>query len=102
MIGSPAVVTGPRGIGLAVLLHTGLAGWLRAIRTGVGAARPERTRMTGSPSDPFLPSIAVGAGAGTALLPPQQYTEATRLLASLVLSACAGPRPGRGAQGDAR
>jgi hypothetical protein len=104
MIGSPGMATGPRGIGLAVLLQTGLSGWLRAVSTSVGAAHPERPRVTGRPADSLRPSIAVVPGAGTALLlPPHQYTEATRLMASLVWSACAAPGPLRGGPpGDAR
>jgi len=103
MIASPGVATGPRGLGLAVLLQTGLSGWLRAVSTSVGAVHIERAHVGGTPDRPLTPSIAVVPGALMAMLPPNQYPEATRLIASLVLSACAGPGPLRGGpQGDAR
>ena len=94
MIASPGVATGPRGIGLAVLLQTGLAGWLRALRTSAGASPPARLSADGGlPDRPLAPSVPVGPGPLTAVMPPAQYAEAARLIASLVLSARTLPGP---------
>lgn len=94
MIGS---ATGPRGIGLAVLLQTGLCGWLRAVRIGADDPHPERLSTDGgTPDRPLTPPVSVLRGPLTAVMPQAQYTEAARLIASLVLSGRTGPGPLRG------
>jgi len=88
--------TALRGVGLAILLHTGIAGWLRAVGTCVnaspaGATRACRITATDDRATPVVCQSVV------AMLSPTAYTEAARLIASLVLSGSAVRSPCRAA-----
>lgn len=84
MLGTTAL----RGVGLAVLLQSGVAGWLRAVSTCAHACPAGTTRV--SPSvvshlDPPTADSPVGPS-GIAMLSPTAYDEVAKLIASLVLS----------------
>ena len=85
-----------RGVGLAILLHTGMAGWLRAVGTCADACPAGATptaRLMASRHDPATsPLVRMPV---TAMLSPTVYTEAARLIASLVLSGYPAPGPFR-------
>ena len=99
MIGSTAAIA-HRGIGLAILLHTGVPGWLRAVGTCVSVPHAEST-TTGREraSDQNHAAMSMAQGLTLSMMPPAQSTEAARLIASLVLSAHAGHGPLRMRQG---
>ena len=84
MLGATAL----RGVGLAVLLQTGLAGWLRALGRCAHACPATVTRVSplvASLRDPPTAASRVGPSA-IAMLSPTAYDEVARLIASLVLS----------------
>lgn len=76
-----------RGVGLAILLQTGMAGWLRAVGTCANACPAGATRtarsMASSHDPATIPLVRMPV---TAMLSSTAYTEAARLIASLVLS----------------
>ena len=79
--------TALRGIGLAILLQTGMVGWLRAVGTCANAWSAGTTRSPRSMASTH--DAAIGPLVHmpvTAMLSPTAYTEAARLIASLVLS----------------
>ncbi|PYR36700.1 MAG: hypothetical protein DMF90_09160 [Acidobacteria bacterium] len=74
-------------MGLAILLQTGMAGWLRAVGTCANACPAGTTRTARSMVSNHDPAtVALVRPPVTAMLSPTAYTEAARLIASLVLS----------------
>jgi hypothetical protein len=100
MIGS---TTGHRGIGLAVLLQAGMAGWLHAVGTCATALPSGAVSASRSISPPDQASMVARTSA-TPMMPPTQYTEVAKLIASLVLSGYPvhGPLRASPQQGDSR
>lgn len=87
MIGSTAAIA-HRGIGLALLLHTGVPGWLRAVGTCVSVPLAESsTTGRDRASDQDHAALPMPPGRTPSVMPPAQSMEAARLIASLVLSA---------------
>jgi len=83
MLGTTAL----RGVGLAVLLQTGLAGWLRAVSTCAHVGSAGTTCSPPSQPPPDLPTASARVGPpALAMLSPPAYDEVARLIASLVLS----------------
>ena len=99
MVGTTTAIA-HRGIGLATLLHAGVPGWLRAVGTCVsGVPAEETTPDRDRASDHGRASIPRPHGLTPAMMSPAQYTEAARLIASLVLSVHAVHGPLRVRQG---
>lgn len=80
-----------RGIGLAALLQSGLAGWLRAVGSCVSADSLGAVSANRSPAPAPADPSAMAHPVMTGLMPSTHYTEAARLIANLVLSAHPGP-----------
>lgn len=98
MIESTAT-TPVRGVGLALLLHEGVAAWLQALSTCLNPSPPgiaPASRIITS-ADQAAP-CPVSAGPRADMIPWPQHAEIATLLAGLVLSARPGrmsPTPGR-------
>lgn len=89
-----------RGIGLATLLQTGVPGWLRAVGPCVSASHAESLPTDRASDQDHAPMpMPMPHGLTPLVMPPAQYTEAARLIASLVLSAHAMHGPLRVRQG---
>jgi hypothetical protein len=85
-----------RGVGLAILLQTGMAGWLRAVAPCAHACPAGATRTAQSmASSHDRATVAPVRTPVTAMLSPTAYIEAARLIASLVLSGYPVPGPFR-------
>ena len=92
MLGSTTI----RGLGLAVLLQTGIAGWLRAVGTCANACAAETTRAPRPVSShEDQATVSLERTPVTAMMSPTAYAEAARLIASLVLSGHQVPGPFR-------
>lgn len=79
----PDLAAQPRGVGLALLLHAGMPGWLKAIDGVIRASPAQRTEDAKQPTAPACPTVCN-------MTPPwlsgvQRHT-ITTLLTSLVLS----------------
>jgi hypothetical protein len=77
-----------RGVGLAVLLQSGVAGWLRAVGSCAPGCPAATTRVSPPVVSPLDPPTTASRGcpSGIAMLSPTAYDEVAKLIASLVLS----------------
>jgi hypothetical protein len=83
--------TALRGIGLAILLQTGIAGWLRAVSSCANACPAGATRACRPIATDASALVPVLRQPEAAMLSPTAYTEAARLIAGLVLSGYSAP-----------
>jgi len=91
MLGATAL----RGVGLAVLLQTGVAGWLRAVDRCAHTCPAAGSRGSASvAADPDPPTASSRVDhPAIAMLSPTAYDEVAKLIASLVLSRHPPPGP---------
>jgi hypothetical protein len=91
MLGATAL----RGVGLAVLLQTGVPGWLRAVDRCAHTCPAAGSRGSASvPADPDPPTASSRVDRpAIAMLSPTAYDEVAKLIASLVLSRHPPPGP---------
>src|SRR5262249_24892086 len=79
----------PRGVGLALLMHEGLTTWLHAVRPCLSPSSPDITHVATraiAPVDASASRVMMRPPPAD-MIPPAQHAEATRLIASLGLSA---------------